>query len=69
VNAEAVLKKVQEHPDAWTRVDSILEKSGNQQTKFYGLQVRLCLIFFLTSPSVPVSFTVWIISWVAVCIA
>lgn len=38
--AEAVLKKVQEHPDAWTRVDAILEHSKNPQTKFFGLQVR-----------------------------
>eukprot|EP00887_Chlorella_sp_A99_P002494 scaffold10.g2494.t1 len=37
--AEAVLKKVQEHPDAWTRVDAILEQSKSQQTKFFGLQV------------------------------
>lgn len=39
VAAEAVLKKVQEHPDAWTRVDAILEHSKNQQTRFFGLQV------------------------------
>jgi ferric-dicitrate binding protein FerR (iron transport regulator) len=38
--AEAVLKAVQEHPEAWTRVDAILEHSKNQQTKFFGLQVR-----------------------------
>lgn len=37
--AEAVLKAVQEHPEAWTRVDAILEHSKNQQTKFFGLQV------------------------------
>lgn len=37
--AEAVLKKFQEHPDAWTRVDAILEHSKNPQTKFFGLQV------------------------------
>lgn len=37
--AEAVLKKFQEHPDAWTRVDAILESSQNQQSKFFGLQV------------------------------
>ena len=40
VAAEAVLKKVQEHPDMWTRVDAILEQSKNPQTKFFGLQVR-----------------------------
>lgn len=37
--AEGVLKAVQEHPEAWTRVDAILEHSKNQQTKFFGLQV------------------------------
>jgi exportin-1 len=37
--SEAVLKKFQEHPEAWTRVDAILESSKNQQTKFFGLQV------------------------------
>ncbi|PSC71723.1 exportin-1-like isoform X2 [Micractinium conductrix] len=37
--AEAVLKAVQEHPEAWTRVDAILEHSKNPQTKFFGLQV------------------------------
>lgn len=31
---------LQEHPEAWTRVDAILESSKNQQTKFFGLQVR-----------------------------
>lgn len=38
--AEGVLKQFQEHPEAWTRVDAILEGSKNQQTKFFGLQVR-----------------------------
>jgi exportin-1 len=41
MQAEAVLKQLQEHPDAWTRVDAILEQTKNQQTKFYGLQVRV----------------------------
>lgn len=36
--AENVLKKLQEAPDAWTRVDGILEHSQNQQTKFFALQ-------------------------------
>ena len=40
IQSEAVLKQLQEHPDAWTRVDAILEQTKNQQTKFYGLQVR-----------------------------
>lgn len=39
--AENVLKKLQESPDAWQRVDSILEQSQSQQSKFFALQV-LC---------------------------
>jgi exportin-1 len=39
VAAEAVLKRVQEHPDAWTRVDAILEQSANAQTRFFALQI------------------------------
>ena len=38
--AEGVLRKVQEQPEAWTRVDRILELSKNQQTKFFALQAR-----------------------------
>mmetsp|Transcript_13459 Transcript_13459/g.38211 ORF Transcript_13459/g.38211 Transcript_13459/m.38211 type:complete len:1071 (+) Transcript_13459:123-3335(+) len=37
--AEAVLKRLQEHPEAWTRVDAILERSQSQQTKFFALQI------------------------------
>lgn len=37
--SERVLQKLQEHPDAWTRVDSVLEHSKSQQAKFYALQV------------------------------
>ncbi|KAK9807779.1 hypothetical protein WJX72_008954 [[Myrmecia] bisecta] len=37
--AEASLKKLQEHPEAWTRVDSILEQSQSQQSKFFALQI------------------------------
>lgn len=39
--AEKVLKAFQEHPEAWTRVDSILEKASTQQTKYFALQVGL----------------------------
>lgn len=39
--AETLLKKLQEHPEAWTRVDTILEQSKSQQTKFFGLQVSI----------------------------
>jgi hypothetical protein len=34
-----VLTTLKEHPDAWTRVDTILEFSDNQQTKYYALQI------------------------------
>lgn len=27
------------HPESWTRVDTILEYSQNQQTKYYALQI------------------------------
>ncbi|XP_014239035.1 exportin-1 isoform X1 [Trichogramma pretiosum] len=37
--AQEVLTTLKEHPDAWTRVDTILEFSQNQQTKFYALQI------------------------------
>eukprot|EP00884_Botryococcus_braunii_P004854 jgi/Botrbrau1/1436/Bobra.0063s0127.1 len=37
--AENILKKLQEHPEAWTRVDSILERSQSQQSKFFALQI------------------------------
>lgn len=39
MQSEAILKALQEHPDAWTRVDAILEQTKNQQTKFYGLSI------------------------------
>lgn len=37
--AQEVLTSLKEHPDAWTRVDTILEYSNNQQTKYYALQI------------------------------
>uniref|UniRef100_A0A0V0G423 Exportin-1 n=1 Tax=Triatoma dimidiata TaxID=72491 RepID=A0A0V0G423_TRIDM len=37
--AQEVLTNLKEHPDAWTRVDAILEFSTNQQTKYYALQI------------------------------
>ncbi|XP_057324620.1 exportin-1 [Microplitis mediator] len=37
--AQEVLTTLKEHPDAWTRVDTILEYSQNQETKFYALQI------------------------------
>jgi len=37
--AQEVLTTLKEHPQAWTRVDTILEYSQNQQTKYYALQI------------------------------
>jgi len=37
--AQEVLTTLKEHPDAWTRVDAILEFSSNPETKYYALQI------------------------------
>ncbi|XP_065056951.1 exportin-1-like [Rhopilema esculentum] len=37
--AKKVLQDLKDHPESWTRVDSILEYSSNQKTKFYALQI------------------------------
>ncbi|CAG9460409.1 unnamed protein product [Pedinophyceae sp. YPF-701] len=37
--AEDVLRAFQEHSEAWTRVDAILEKAKDDNTKFYALQI------------------------------
>ncbi|CCK67855.1 exportin CRM1 KNAG_0A01660 [Huiozyma naganishii CBS 8797] len=37
--AQDILTKFQEHPDAWQRADQILQFSGNPQTKFIGLSI------------------------------
>ncbi|XP_022175202.1 exportin-1 [Myzus persicae] len=42
--AQEVLTTLKEHPDAWTRVDTILEFSNNQQTKYFALQILEQLI-------------------------
>lgn len=42
--AEKALKAYQDHPDAWSRVDGILEQAKTQQTKFFALQVRVALL-------------------------
>ncbi|KAL3311369.1 Exportin-1 [Cichlidogyrus casuarinus] len=42
--AEKILNSLKEHPDAWTRVDSILEYSQNQNTKYFSLQILEQLI-------------------------
>ena len=42
--AGQVMAKFRENPDAWTQVDSILEFSNNQYTKFFALQILEALI-------------------------
>lgn len=37
--ASEVLNVLREHPEAWTKVDSILEFSKCQETKYYALQI------------------------------
>jgi len=37
--AQEVLTTLKEHPEAWTKVDTILEFSTDQQTKYYALQI------------------------------
>ena len=46
--AERILRQLQEHPDTWTQVVTILQNSQNLNTKFYALQVRdsCCFSFF-----------------------
>lgn len=36
---QAVLTQLQDHPDAWTKTDHILEFAQSINTKFYALQV------------------------------
>lgn len=44
--ADKVLTAFREHPEAWTRVDAILESASNAQAKFIALQVLETLIKF-----------------------
>ncbi|XP_021952679.1 exportin-1 [Folsomia candida] len=37
--AQEILTTLKNHPESWTRVDTILEYSQNQQTKYYALQI------------------------------
>ena len=37
--ADEILRAFAEHPEAWTRVDQILEKSSSDNSKFFGLQI------------------------------
>ncbi|CAN6641946.1 exportin-1 [Trichomonascus vanleenenianus] len=38
-NADEVLKKFQEHPDAWTRADKILQESSDPNSKYIALSI------------------------------
>ncbi|KAF8626382.1 hypothetical protein AX15_005032 [Amanita polypyramis BW_CC] len=42
--AQQVLTQFREHPDAWTRVPDILERSSSSQSKYIGLQILEKLI-------------------------
>lgn len=42
--SQQVLTQFKENPEAWTRVDSILEFSSNQETKYFALQILETLI-------------------------
>lgn len=42
--AQEILTRFKELPDAWTQADSILERSSNQQTKYFALQILESLI-------------------------
>jgi exportin-1 len=37
--ANEILSNLKEHPDAWQRVDQILQDSNSQETKFYACQI------------------------------
>lgn len=37
--AQSILNQLKEHPEAWTRVDAILEFSQSPRTKYYALQI------------------------------
>lgn len=42
--AQTVLTQLKENPDSWTRVDTILQFSKNQETKYFALQILENLI-------------------------
>jgi len=42
--AQATLTKLKEHPDAWIRVDKILDRSNDPSVKFFALQILENLI-------------------------
>jgi len=47
--AQEVLTHLKEHPDAWTRVDTILEFSQNMNTKVSKLTFIYLVLLFLPS--------------------
>ena len=42
--AQEVLVKLQNHPDAWQRVDLILEFSSNQETKVLYILLQVTIV-------------------------
>ncbi len=42
--AEEILTRFKELPEAWTQADTILERSNNQKTKYFALQILEALI-------------------------
>lgn len=44
--AQSLLTQLKEHPSAWTRVDTILEHSQNDYTRFFALAILSELIKF-----------------------
>jgi hypothetical protein len=45
--ANKILMAFQEHAQAWTRADAILEGSPNPNSRFFALQVRMLVTEFL----------------------
>jgi exportin-1 len=45
--AERILRQLQEDPDTWTRVVTILQNSQNSNSKFYALQVLAKVLVLL----------------------
>jgi hypothetical protein len=56
--AERILRQLQENPDTWTQVVTILQNSQNLNTKFYALQVIVqeLLHAFLRYPKISENF-------------
>ena len=52
--ARTAIEALQAHPSAWEKVDTILQRSKSEQSKFVALQVRLVCHWHL-SPARPYS--------------